>query len=84
MLGRAKAKAKEGSLTPVGVNFLLVGYAYSDGDLSTSDSSPIEDAQLTMHTEILAYARSLDVWGKSGKFDVILPYTEGQVGEPWQ
>jgi hypothetical protein len=28
-----------------------------------------------MNTGILAYARSLDVWGKSGKFDVILPYS---------
>ena len=62
--------------TPVGVNFLLAGYAYSDGGLSTSGSSPLKDAQLKIHTEILAYARSLDVWGKSGKFDVILPYSQ--------
>lgn len=62
--------------TPVGINFLLVGYAYTDGGLSTSGSSPIKDAELTMNTEVIAYARSLDVWGKSGKFDVILPYSQ--------
>ena len=62
--------------TPVGINFLLAGYAYSDGGLSTAGSSPIKDAQLTMNTEVLAYARTLDVWGKSGKFDVILPYSQ--------
>ena len=62
--------------TPVGMNFLLAGYAYTDGGLSTPGSSPIKDAQLTMNTGILAYARSLDVWGKSGKFDVILPYSD--------
>ena len=61
--------------TPVGINFLLAGYAYTDGGLSTPGSSPIKDAQLIMNTGILAYARSLDVWGKSGKFDVILPYS---------
>jgi hypothetical protein len=61
--------------TPVGINFLLTGYAYTDGGLSTPGSSPIKDAQLTMNTGVLAYARSLDVWGKSGKFDVILPYS---------
>src|SRR5512137_1203835 len=55
--------------TPVGINFLLAGYAYSDGGLSTAGSSPIKDAQLQMNTEVLAYARTLDVWGKSGKFD---------------
>ena len=62
--------------TPVGVNFLLAGYSYTDGGLSTVASSPIKDAKLQMHTGILAYARSLDVWGKSGKIDVILPYSQ--------
>jgi len=62
--------------TPVGVNFLLSGYTFTDGGLATAASSPIKDAELKMHTGILAYARALDVYGKSGKFDVILPYSE--------
>jgi hypothetical protein len=62
--------------TPVGVNFLLAGYVYTDGGLSTSGASPIKDAKLTMNTGVLAFARSLDVWGKSGKFDVIVPYSQ--------
>jgi hypothetical protein len=62
--------------TPVGINFLLAGYAYSDGGLSTDGSSPIKDAKLRMNTGVLAYARTLDVWGKSGKFDIILPYSQ--------
>jgi hypothetical protein len=62
--------------TPVGINFLLTGYAYSDGGLSTSGSLPINDAQLKMNTGVLAYARTLDVWGKSAKFDVIMPYSQ--------
>ena len=61
---------------PVGINFLLAGYAYSDGGLSTAGSSPIKDAQLKMNTGVLAYARTLEVWGKSGKFDVIVPYSQ--------
>lgn len=62
--------------TPVGVNFLLAGYAYSKGDLATPGASPLKDAQITMNSGVLAYARSLDVWGKSGKIDVIIPYTD--------
>jgi hypothetical protein len=62
--------------TPVGLNFLIAGYAHSEGGLSTNASSPIKDAHLRIHTEVLAYARTLDVWGKSGKFDVILPYSQ--------
>src|SRR5215471_11983043 len=27
-----------------------------------------------VHSTVLAYARALDVWGRSGKFDVVLPY----------
>jgi hypothetical protein len=62
--------------TPVGINFLLAGYSYSDGGLSTAASSPIKDAELKINTGVLAYARSLDMWGKSGKFDVIVPYSQ--------
>lgn len=61
--------------TPVGINFLLTGYAYSDGGLSVTGSSPLEDAEVRMNTGVLAYARSLDILGKSGKIDVILPYS---------
>jgi hypothetical protein len=62
--------------TPVGVNFILGGYLYSDGGLATSGSSPLKDAELTMDTGLLAYARSMDAWGKSAKFDVILGYSD--------
>lgn len=62
--------------TPVGINFLLAGYVYSDGGLATPGSVPIKNAQLKMNTGVFAYARTLDVWGKSGKFDVILPYSQ--------
>lgn len=62
--------------TPVGVNFMLAGYVYSDGGLSTAAASPIKDAELKMDSEVLAYARSLNVMGKSAKFDKIVPYSD--------
>lgn len=61
--------------SPVGVNFLIGVYAHSEGGLSTAASSPIQDAHLGMDTGILAYARTLDLWGTPGKIDVILPYS---------
>ena len=60
--------------TPVGLNFLIAGYAYSEGGLSTDPALPVQDAQLQIHTAVLAYARSLEIGGKPGKFDVIVPY----------
>jgi len=62
--------------TPPGINFLIAGYVYSEGGLSTPAASPLKDAELTIHTGVIAYARTLDVWGKSGKFDVIVPYAD--------
>jgi hypothetical protein len=61
--------------TPVGLNFLIAGYAYSTGSIATDPALPIEDADLTLHTGLLAYARSLDFWGRSGKVDVAVPYS---------
>jgi hypothetical protein len=37
-------------------------------------SSPIKDAELTVHGAGLAYARALDVFGMAGKFDALLPF----------
>jgi hypothetical protein len=60
---------------PAGLNFLVAAYTYSEGGLSTDPSSPIQGAHLQIDTGILAYVHTLDVWGKSGKFDVIMPYS---------
>lgn len=59
---------------PLDVNFLIAGYGYAEGGLVTDPTLPLENANLQTHTAVLAYARSLEVWGQSGKFDVILPY----------
>jgi len=61
--------------TPVGLNFLIAGYAYSEGNIAFDPSLPVADAQFYQNTEILAYARSFGVWGNSAKFDVIVPYS---------
>ncbi len=62
--------------TPVGINFLLLGYGYTEGDVGFDASSPIKDAKVNVHSGLLAYARSLDVWGLSGKVLAALPFAE--------
>lgn len=62
--------------TPVGVNFLIAGYAYSEGGLATDAASPLKETDIESHSGLFAYARALDVWGKSGKIDVIVPYSD--------
>ncbi len=61
---------------PVGINFLVAGYAYSKGGLSTDPSSPLQEARLTINTGVMAYARTMGFWGKSGKIDVVVPYSD--------
>jgi hypothetical protein len=55
---------------PVGQNFAAAGYAYSDGEISPSPGVPIENGKLTMKAGVVAYARSIDLWGDAGKFDM--------------
>lgn len=61
------------SPAPTGLNFLVVGYAATKGGLSFDTSVPIEDPKLSTGGPVLGYARTLDLWGRSGKIDVILP-----------
>ena len=60
--------------TPVGLNFFLAGHAYMDGEALPDPTVPIEDTSIKVHTTILAYVRSLDIRGRSGKIQIVLPY----------
>ena len=63
------------SNAPVGLNFLIAGYAYTRGGLASGTSVPVTNPQLTTSSAVLAYARVLDFWGKSAKLNVIVPFT---------
>lgn len=60
--------------TPVGMNFLIAGYTYQAGGVLFDPSIPLENAHIQVHGPVLAYARSIDFGGISGKIDVVLPY----------
>jgi hypothetical protein len=63
------------SNAPVGVNFVIGGYAYTRGGVAFDTSLPITDPKLSASSAVLGYARVLDLWGKSAKISVIAPYT---------
>jgi hypothetical protein len=62
------------SNTPTGLNFLLAGYTYTKGGVAVDPSVPLKDAQISVNGATVAYAHSLDAWGQSAKFDIVLPY----------
>ncbi|MFL6550836.1 MAG: transporter [Povalibacter sp.] len=77
------------SNAPVGLNFLIAGYAYSEGGVVVDPSIPLDDAAINLHSELVAYARSFSLGGKSAKFDLVGAYaslsgTANFAGEPRQ
>lgn len=59
---------------PVGLNFVLAGYAFTEGGVLFDPSVPLENAEIKVHGALFAYARSIKIGNMSGKVDVVLPY----------
>ena len=62
---------------PVGLNFVLFGYGYANGNTLLDPALPIEDLNSDLHTFFAAYVRAIDFFGMSGKVDVIVPWAAG-------
>jgi hypothetical protein len=63
------------SNAPVGTSFLIAGVAVTQGGLGIDPAVPLTDPDLETTSGVVAYARFVDFWGKSAKFDIIAPYT---------
>jgi hypothetical protein len=64
------------SNSPTGLNFLLVGYGYSQGGLGFDASSPLQDGDTRVHSVLVGYVRSLDLFGKAGSIGLLLPVVD--------
>lgn len=64
------------SNAPIGLNFLIAGYARTEGGVAVDPSVPLTNASIKTNTAILAYARSFDAWGRSAKLDIVVPRVE--------
>jgi hypothetical protein len=62
---------------PVGMNFALLAYGYSSGNVLLDPALPVEDASAQLNIISGAYVRAIDFFGLSGKLDVIAPFTWG-------
>lgn len=59
---------------PIGLNFFIAAYAYSEGGVSVDPSVPLTNANIETDLALLAYARVFEVAGQSAKVDFVLPY----------
>ncbi len=62
------------SPAPIGINFVAVAAGDSSGGLSVDPTIPVSNADLSVRSLVLGYARTIDFWGSSGKIDILLPY----------
>jgi hypothetical protein len=63
------------SNAPIGVNFLIAGYAHTRGALQFDTALDLTDARLKTSNAVIAYARVFDLAGSAATIDVIAPYT---------
>jgi hypothetical protein len=73
------------SASPVGVNFVVVGYSRSTGSVVTDPTLPVSDVSAQINGLALGLGRTFGVWGRQGLVTAALPYAwgdaEGNVGE---
>jgi len=62
---------------PVGTNFLVASYSFSQGDILLDPAVTIEDLNANIHRTIFGYVRSINFLGLSSKLDVIIPFAFG-------
>jgi hypothetical protein len=60
---------------PVGLNFLLAGYAQSKGEVAI-EGLPLQGGRSRVHALPLAYVRSLDALGNSANIALVLPIAD--------
>jgi hypothetical protein len=58
---------------PIGFNFVIAGYGYTEGKIAFDPSTPITDAQYYSNLAAFAYSHSFAAWGNSARFDLVLP-----------
>ncbi len=75
-MGAQSIEPRSYSNAPVGASFVIVGAAATQGGLALDPAVPLTEPDLETTSLVLAYARFLDLWGKSAKIDVIVPFTD--------
>jgi len=63
--------------TPVGLNFIAVGYTFQSGNVLFDSSLPIEDVNADLHMAFTRYLRTLPIGNKPAKLTVVLPLVAG-------
>lgn len=58
---------------PVGLNFAAFGYGYTGGGVAVDPTVPLEDVKISAQIWVAGWARTLDVFGRSSRVDIVVP-----------
>jgi len=67
------------AVTPLGTNFVGIGFGRSWGDVTFDPSLPVSDVTARLGAVSLGYYRSLDFFGRSANVRVAFPYGWGHL-----
>ncbi|MGH9462316.1 MAG: transporter [Vicinamibacteria bacterium] len=67
------------SISPVGVNVVVVTDIFTGGDVTFDPALPIEDAEAKINTTVVAYVRSLGLFGRSANVGMAVPFSVGHL-----
>lgn len=62
---------------PVGMNFFVLAYGYSSGNVFLDNALPIEDTEAKVHSLSLAFATTFGLFNRMAKLDVVVPLSNG-------
>ena len=63
--------------TPVGLNFVAVGYGYATGAVFMDPGLPVEDVDSRIHLAFARYTRTISLLGRPAKVKLFLPWSSG-------
>src|SRR5262249_36144174 len=76
-VGRRKAQDLEPraySASPVGTNFVLVGYAHQTGSVFVDPTVPIDDVEVSLNAATLGYGHTFGLAGRQASVAFLAPY----------
>ena len=65
------------ALAPPAINAVIVTYALAKGDILFDPTIPVTDASATVHTPVLSYYRTFDVFGRFASATASVPWASG-------
>ncbi|OLL28544.1 hypothetical protein BTH42_27005 [Burkholderia sp. SRS-W-2-2016] len=67
------------SASPVGTNFLVLGYTYLTGNVLTDPSLPITNVQARFNTMSISHVRTFGLFGHTASMAFALPFARGNL-----